>query len=87
MFKNLLGNLNQKKVKVFSLFLICSFFAWFLSNLSESYESRCEFELNYQNLPDTLSLGKNAVTSMEGKLRTSGFQFLFYNFFFKATEY
>ncbi|WP_222984384.1 YbbR-like domain-containing protein [Flagellimonas meishanensis] len=86
MFKNLLRNLNQKKVKVFSLFLLCSFLAWFLSNLSEPYESRCDVKLNYTNLPDTLLLGKNAVTSMEAKLRTSGFRFLFYNLFAKRLD-
>ena len=86
MFKNLLQNLNQKKVKVFSLFLGCSFFAWFLSNLSDSYESRCDFDIHYRNLPDTMLLGKNAVNSMEAKLRTSGFQFLYYKFFTKRLD-
>ncbi len=80
MIKKLLSGLNQRKVKVFSLFLICSLLAWFLSHLSESYESRANFSLNYRNLPDTLLLGNNAVKSMEAKLRTSGFQFLYYNF-------
>ena len=78
--------LNQKKVKVFSLFLLCSFLAWFLSNLSESYEARAKFTLNYRNLPDSLLLGKNAVNTMEAKLRTSGFQFLFYNFVKKRID-
>lgn len=78
MLKKLLSGLNQRKVKIFSLFLICSFLAWFLSNLSESYESRANFDLNYRNLPDTLLLGNNAVNTMEAKIRTSGFQFLYY---------
>ena len=86
MFKNLLQNLNQKKVKVFSLFLGCSFFAWFVSNLSDSYESRCDFDIHYRNLPDTMLLGKNSINSMEAKLRTSGFQFLYYNFFTKRLD-
>ena len=54
--------------------------AWFLSNLSEPYESRANFVLNYRNLPDTLLLGNDAVNMLEAKLRTSGFQFLYYNF-------
>ncbi|NAY90714.1 hypothetical protein GTQ34_02175 [Muricauda sp. JGD-17] len=73
-------------MKVFSLFLVCSFLAWFLSNLSEPYESRCDFTLNYRNLPDTMLLGKNAVSSMEAKIRTSGFRFLYYNFFTKRLD-
>lgn len=73
--------LNKKKVKVFSLFLLCSFLAWFISNLSETYESRTIFTLNYRNLPDSLLLGKNAENQIEAKLRTSGFQFLYYKIF------
>ncbi|MCL6265673.1 YbbR-like domain-containing protein [Flagellimonas myxillae] len=83
MIKKLLKGLNKRKLKVFLLFLACSFFAWFLSNLSESYESRVNFNLNYRNLPDTLLLGNNAVNSMEAKIRTSGFQFLYYRFWNK----
>lgn len=77
----MLGGLNQRKVKVFSLFLLCSFLSWFISNLSESYESRADFILTYRNLPDTLMLGKNSEEMIEAKIRASGFQFLFHNFF------
>jgi YbbR domain-containing protein len=80
-FKRVLHGLNKKKVKVFSLFLLCSFLAWFISNLSETYESRTIFTLNYRNLPDSLLLGKNAENQIEAKLRTSGFQFLYYKIF------
>ncbi|MBS9463092.1 YbbR-like domain-containing protein [Flagellimonas sp. 389] len=86
MLKKVLGGLNKRKVKVFSLFLVCSFLAWFLSNLSEAYESRATFDLNYKNLPDTLLLGNNATNTIEAKLRTSGFQFLYYNFFNKRVD-
>jgi len=80
-FKRVLHGLNKKKVKVFSLFLLCSFLAWFISNLSETYESRTIFTLNYRNLPDSLLLGKNTENQIEAKLRTSGFQFLYYKIF------
>ncbi|TXJ90905.1 YbbR-like domain-containing protein [Flagellimonas pelagia] len=73
-------------MKIFSLFLLCSFLAWFISNLSETYESRSDFVLNYRNLPDTLLLGKNSDEHLEVKLRTSGFQFLYYNFFKKRID-
>lgn len=80
MVKKGLNGLNKKKVKVFLLFFGSSFFLWFLSNLSDSYESRANFTLNYRNLPDTLLLSNEAVRSMEAKIKTSGFQFLYYNF-------
>ena len=66
---------------MFSLFLLCSFLAWFISNLSDTYESRAYFTLNYRNLPDSLLLGKNSDHLIEAKLRTSGFQFLYYKIF------
>lgn len=75
-----MGGINKRKVKVFSLFLLCSFLAWFLSNLSEPYESRTEFSLHYRNLPDTLLLGTKSASSVEAKIRASGFQFLYYSF-------
>ncbi|WP_318308785.1 CdaR family protein [Flagellimonas crocea] len=81
MFKKILIGLNKKKVKIFLLFLLCSFLAWFISNLSETYESRAYFTLNYRNLPDSLLLGKNSDELIEVKLRTSGFQFLYYKIF------
>lgn len=81
MFKKVLQGLNQRKAKVFLLFLICSFLAWFISNLSETYESRAYFSLNYRNLPDSLLLGENSNNQIEAKLRTSGFQFLYYKIF------
>jgi len=80
-FKKVLHGLNKKKVKVFSLFLLCSFLAWFISNLSDTYESRAYFTINYRNLPDSLLLGKNSDHLIEAKLRTSGFQFLYYKIF------
>ncbi|SDQ69489.1 CdaR family protein [Flagellimonas zhangzhouensis] len=81
MLKKLLSGLNQKKVKVFSLFLLCSSLAWLISNLSESYESRANFSINYRNLPDSLLLGTHSEEQIEAKLRANGFQFLYYNFF------
>ncbi|WP_420322811.1 CdaR family protein [Flagellimonas sp.] len=83
MFKKLLTRANNRKVKVFLLFLLCSFLAWFLSNLSESYESRANFNLNYKSLPDTLLLGNNSAKSIEAKIRTSGFRHFYFNLFNK----
>ncbi|WP_190808995.1 YbbR-like domain-containing protein [Flagellimonas sp. S3867] len=83
MFKKLLTRASNRKVKVFSLFLLCSFFAWFLSNLSDSYESRANFNLYYNNLPDTLLLGNNSAETIEAKIKTSGFRHFYFNLFNK----
>ncbi|WP_136465608.1 CdaR family protein [Flagellimonas onchidii] len=79
MVKKLLKGISNKKVKVFLLFLLCSFLAWFLSNMSESYESRANFNLNYRNLPDTLFLGNNSSDFLEAKIETSGFRHFYFN--------
>ncbi|MEM9076580.1 MAG: YbbR-like domain-containing protein [Bacteroidota bacterium] len=86
MERNLIPGLNRRKAKNFFLFLVCSFFAWFLSNLSDSYESRTTFSLNYKSLPDTLILGNKAIKTLEAKVRTSGFQLLYYKFFSKRID-
>lgn len=80
MLKKVFSGLNQRKVKVFLVCLACSFLAWLVSKLSEPYESRVTFTLNYINLPDTLLLSKEANTTLGAKLRTNGFRFLYYNF-------
>jgi len=71
---------------VFSLFLLCSFLSWFISNLSDSYEARINVDLHYGNLPDSLLLGKNAQEHMEVKVKARGFQLLYYNFFGKQFD-
>lgn len=78
MLKKIIGRLNQRKVKVFSLFLICSILAWSISKLSERYESRATFELGYTNFPDTLLLNTLEKDYTVAKVRASGFQFLGY---------
>ncbi len=78
MFKGLLGGLNQRKVKVFFLFLLCSLFAWTLSQLSENYDSRANFELQFFNLPDSLLLDDTQSLDIDLKLNTSGFKFFGY---------
>ena len=79
MLKKILNGLNKRKVKVFLFFLLCSFLAWTISKLSESFESRATFELEYTKLPDTLFLNVNEKDYTNAKLRASGFQFLSYH--------
>ncbi|MEM8999951.1 MAG: YbbR-like domain-containing protein [Bacteroidota bacterium] len=85
--KNITDNLNQRKVKVFLLFLTCSFLAWLISNLSEHYESKASFYVQYENIPDSIVLSKAVKRSVEVKLRASGFQFLYYNFNLKKISF
>ncbi|MEM9142422.1 MAG: YbbR-like domain-containing protein [Bacteroidota bacterium] len=63
-------------MKIFLLFLTGSGLAWFISNLSETYEGTTSFYLNYVNAPDSLLLEKAFTTQVDVRLRAVGFQFL-----------
>lgn len=78
MFKGINGGSNKRKVKIFFLFLLCSSFAWTLSQLSENYDSRANFELQFFNFPDSLLLNGNEPLDIDLKLNASGFKFLGY---------
>ena len=68
--------MQNRKVRVFLLFLACSSMAWLVSNLSEYYISNAIFTLEYTASPDSLLLNKVSKNKIEVKLRASGFQFL-----------
>lgn len=61
---------------MFSVFLACSFMIWLVSNLSETYESRALFDLNFESLPEGVALEKGMQQELRLKLRASGFRFL-----------
>lgn len=77
--KDVFSGLNKKKVKVFLLFLLCSFLAWSVSKLSDDYESKAKFDLSFQNLPDSLLFNVDGNTTLSAKIKASGFQFLRYS--------
>ncbi|MDT0607279.1 CdaR family protein [Croceitalea rosinachiae] len=63
---------------MFLLFLLSSFLAWSISKLSESYESRADFEITFFNFPDSLLLNTTEKRFIKTKLRASGFKFFSY---------
>ncbi|WP_343486093.1 YbbR-like domain-containing protein [Allomuricauda sp. d1] len=77
--KNIGSYFGRRKAKVFSLFLLASLLAWLVSNLSGVYESRTAFEIDYENVPDTLLVSKKAKKQLFVKVRASGFRLFNYN--------
>ncbi|NJB35863.1 hypothetical protein [Croceivirga sp. JEA036] len=69
---------DKRKFKVFSLFLLCSFFAWTINKLSEAYESSVSFNVAYTQLPDSLMLPPDAQPLIPAKVKASGFKYLGY---------
>lgn len=72
--------LKTRKVKLFFVFLTCSFLAWFISNLSESYTSNAVFDLKFVNVPENRMLLGTSKKNVDVKLEAVGFQFLGFNF-------
>jgi len=71
---------DKRKINIFLIFLLCSFLAWLVSKLSETYVDRTTFDLEYINVPDSLLLSDNAIKNVDVRLRASGFQFLGLNY-------
>lgn len=84
--KNILRGLDRRKAKMFSIFLVCSFLSWFVSKLSEPYESDTTFDLSYINLPDTLLASKGFENQLGAKVSANGFRFLYHNFSLKKID-
>ena len=78
--------LKKRKVKLFIVFLLCSFFAWFISNLSESYTSNATFDLNFIGVPENRMLMSASKEKLDVQLHAVGFQFLRFNFKNKTVD-
>lgn len=77
---------DKRKINIFLIFLLCSFLAWLVSRLSETYVDRTTFDLEYINVPDSLLLADNSFKNADVRLRASGFQFLGFNYNSKKIE-
>ncbi len=80
MAKKIDNGLHKRKVKIFLIFLTCSFLAWLVSRLSETYTQNSSFDLVYTNTPDSLKLIESSKDHVDIILRARGFQFLRFNF-------
>lgn len=67
---------TKRKIKVFAILLTCSFAAWFISQLSETYTDKVTFDLIYTRLPDSLMLMGASHKEATLTVRGSGWQFL-----------
>ncbi len=77
---------NKRKINIFLIFLLCSFLAWLVSKLSESYTSTVSFNLTYVNAPDTLVFAGASFNEIDARLEANGFQLLRNNFYEKELK-
>ena len=73
--KSLKGS-TKRKIKVFTILLTCSFIAWLMTQLSETYTDDITLDLNYIGVPDSLMLMNTSHDKVILKVRSSGWQFL-----------
>ncbi|MEJ2162552.1 MAG: YbbR-like domain-containing protein [Robiginitalea sp.] len=78
MIKKLQTGINQRKVRVFLIFLICSLAAWLVSRLSQTYTHTVDFKLEYSNAPEGLIMMEEPPEQIGVRLRANGFQLLGY---------
>lgn len=72
---------KQRKLNIFSLFLLISFLLWSLIKLSQQYETNIEFYLRYRNVPETKTLLGDPPETVNVQLKSNGFRLLKYGFF------
>jgi len=71
--------LKKREAKLFFMFLLLSFFAWFISSLSHQFQSNASFDLEFINPPDSMMLVSASKRNIDVKLDAVGFRFLLYN--------
>ena len=81
MAKELKRSNKQRKINIFLVFLLCSFLAWLVSKLSETYTTTVSFSLNYINTPDSLVFSEASFDQIDSRLQSTGFQLLKNNFY------
>ena len=78
---------NQKKLRVFLLFLMLSILFWSLIKLSKEYIADVEFELAYSDIPNNKLIQNEPDQKVKLTLKTIGFKLLKYEFRKRVLDY
>jgi len=70
--------MRHRKVRVFLIFLVCSFGAWLISRLSETYTHTVGFNLAFTHMPENRVLLDPPPEEIGVRIRANGFQLLGY---------
>ncbi len=85
--KNAETKKNQKKLRVFLIFLVLSILFWSLIKLSKEYIADVEFELAYSDIPQNKLIQNEPEQKVKLTLKTVGFKLLNYGFKKKVLDY
>ncbi len=66
----------NRKIKVFSIFLLLSALFWFFSALSDKYTYLTEFSIAYKNVPFNLTFQETPSTKIEAQIYATGFKII-----------
>lgn len=78
---------NNKKLRVFLLFLFLSILFWSLIKLSKEYIAEVEFDLSYSDVPQNKLIQNEPDEKVTLTLRTVGFKLLNYGFKRRVLDY
>lgn len=78
---------NNRKLRVFLLFLLLSIIFWSLIKLSKDYIADVEFELKYTDIPNNKLIQNEPDQKVKLTLKTIGFKLLGYQFKNKVLNY
>ena len=78
---------NQKKLKVFLVFLLLATLFWSLIKLSKEYIAEVEFELSYSDIPKNKLIQNEPEKKVKLTLKTVGFKLLNYSFKKRVLDY
>lgn len=78
---------NQRKLRVFLVFLLLSMMFWSLIKLSKEYIADVEFELAYSDIPNNKLIQNNPEKKVILTLKTVGFKLLNYEFKKRVLDY
>lgn len=78
---------NNKKLRVFLLFLILSILFWSLIKLQKEYITDIEFELVYSDIPKNKLIQNQPDSKVNLTLKTTGFKLLNYGFKKRTLDY
>lgn len=70
---------NNKKLRIFLLFLMLSILFWMLIKLSKNYIADVEFNLSYTDIPQNKLLQNEPLTKIKLSVKTVGFKLLGYS--------
>lgn len=70
--------MRHRKVRVFLIFLVCSFGAWLISRLSQTYTHTVDFNLAFTHMPENRVLLDPPPDEIGVRIRANGFQLLGY---------